>query len=132
MDISSLMQGRKGYLWKLGGGQEKGSKWNKRWFVTPRPSAGTRRLAKHSLRAAHRRFVLRDNVLMYFASPKEFTGFRDKPSGVVLLEECNVRAREGQVRGRRHHRTRPTARALFGMPQSSPARRSSGPRPPGG
>lgn len=43
------------------------------------------------------RFVLRDNVLMYFASPKEFTGFRDKPSGVVLLEECNVRAREGQV-----------------------------------
>ena len=44
-----------------------------------------------------RRFVLRDNVLMYFASPKEFTGFRDKPSGVVLLEECNVRAREGQA-----------------------------------
>jgi len=73
MDISSLMQGRQGYLWKLGGGQEKGSKWNKRWFV------------------------LRDNVLMYFASPKEFTGFRDKPSGVVLLEECNVRAREGQA-----------------------------------
>jgi len=73
MDISSLMQGRQGYLWKLGGGQEKGSKWNKRWFV------------------------LRDNVLMYFASPKEFTGFRDKPSGVVLLEECNVRAREGQT-----------------------------------
>ena len=31
MDISSLMQGRQGYLWKLGGGQEKGSKWNKRW-----------------------------------------------------------------------------------------------------
>uniref|UniRef100_A0A7S3ARV1 PH domain-containing protein n=1 Tax=Haptolina ericina TaxID=156174 RepID=A0A7S3ARV1_9EUKA len=73
MDISSLMQGRQGYLWKLGGGQEKGSKWNKRWFV------------------------LRDNVLMYFTSPKEFTGFRDKPSGVVLLEECNVRAREGQA-----------------------------------
>eukprot|EP00967_Tisochrysis_lutea_P150172 scaffold290013_cov36-Tisochrysis_lutea.AAC.1 len=28
---------------------------------------------------------------MYFNSPKDFTGFRDKPSGVVLLEECNVR-----------------------------------------
>ena len=26
------------------------------------------------------RFVLRDNVLMYFNSPKDFTGFRDKPS----------------------------------------------------
>ena len=39
-------------------------------------------------------FVLRDNVLMYFASPKDFTGFRDKPSGIVLLEECNVRTRE--------------------------------------
>ena len=31
---------------------------------------------------------------MYFNSPKDFTGFRDKPSGVVLLEECNVRSRE--------------------------------------
>ena len=30
--------------------------------------------------------MLRDNVLMYFASPKDFTGFRDKPSGIVLLE----------------------------------------------
>jgi DNA repair exonuclease SbcCD ATPase subunit len=29
---------------------------------------------------------------MYFNSPKDFTGFRDKPSGVVLLEECNVRS----------------------------------------
>ena len=28
----------------------------------------------------HARFVLRDNVLMYFNSPKDFTGFRDKPS----------------------------------------------------
>jgi hypothetical protein len=28
---------------------------------------------------------------MYFNYPKDFTGFRDKPSGVVLLEECNVR-----------------------------------------
>jgi hypothetical protein len=28
---------------------------------------------------------------MYFNSPKDFTGFRDKPSGVVLLEECSVR-----------------------------------------
>ena len=31
---------------------------------------------------------------MYFNSPKDFTGFRDKPSGAVLLEECNVRTRE--------------------------------------
>jgi len=67
VDITSLLQPRQGYLWKLGGGQEKGSKWNRRWFV------------------------LRDNVLMYFNSPKDFTGFRDKPSGVVLLEEGNVR-----------------------------------------
>lgn len=70
MDITSLLQPRQGYLWKLGGGQEKGSKWNRRWFV------------------------LRDNVLMYFNSPKDFTGFRDKPSGVVLLEEGNVRTVE--------------------------------------
>jgi len=70
LDITSLLQPRQGYLSKLGGGQEKGSKWNRRWFV------------------------LRDNVLMYFNSPKDFTGFRDKPSGVVLLEECNVRTRD--------------------------------------
>ena len=57
VDITALLQPRQGYLWKLGGGQETGSKWNRRWFV------------------------LRDNVLMYFASPKDFTGFRDKPSG---------------------------------------------------
>ena len=31
MDIMSLLQPRQGYLWKLGGGQEKGSKWNRRW-----------------------------------------------------------------------------------------------------
>ena len=31
MDITSLLQPRQGYLWKLGGGQEKGSKWNRRW-----------------------------------------------------------------------------------------------------
>lgn len=70
LDITSLLQPRQGYLSKLGGGQEKGSKWNRRWFV------------------------LRDNILMYFNSPKDFTGFRDKPSGVVLLEECNVRTRD--------------------------------------
>lgn len=35
LDIASLMQGRQGYLWKLGGGQEKGSKWNRRWSVAP-------------------------------------------------------------------------------------------------
>jgi len=45
--------------------------------------------------------VLRDNLLMYFNSPKDFTGFRDKPSGVVLLEECNVReVAEGANLGR--------------------------------
>ena len=44
--------------------------------------------------ALRARFVLRDNVLMYFNSPKDFTGFRDKPSGVVLLEEGNVRTVE--------------------------------------
>ena len=70
LDIASLLAPRQGFLSKLGGGQGKGSKWNRRWFV------------------------LRDNVLMYFNSPKDFTGFRDKPSGVVLLEECNVRSRE--------------------------------------
>ena len=31
VDITSLLQPRQGYLWKLGGGQEKGSKWNRRW-----------------------------------------------------------------------------------------------------
>lgn len=70
LEITALLQPKQGYLSKLGGGQEKGSKWNRRWFV------------------------LRDNVLMYFNSPKDFTGFRDKPSGVVLLEECNVRTRD--------------------------------------
>lgn len=70
VDITSLLQPRQGYLYKLKGGQETGSKWNRRWFV------------------------LRDNVLMYFNSPKDFMGFRDKPSGVVLLEECNVRMRD--------------------------------------
>ena len=47
------------------------------------------------------RFVLRDNVLMYFASPKDFTGFRDKPSGIVLLEECNVRTRDDRASAQR-------------------------------
>ena len=70
VDITSLLQTRSGYLWKLGGGQETGSKWNRRYFV------------------------LRDNVLMYFQTPKDFNGFRDKPNGVVLLDECNVRLRE--------------------------------------
>ena len=63
-------------------------------------------------------FVLRDNVLMYFRkrcllksdthnskriptlshsapcaaeAPRDFLGFRDKPNGVVLLDEANVR-----------------------------------------
>ena len=41
MDITSLLQPRQGYLWKLGGGQEKGSKWNRRWCVfTARTPAG--------------------------------------------------------------------------------------------
>ena len=70
VDITSLLQTRSGYLWKLGGGQETGSKWNRRYFV------------------------LRDNVLMYFQTPKDFNGFRDKPNGFVLLDECNVRLRE--------------------------------------
>merc|ERR1740130_74153 len=34
---------------------------------------------------------------MYFNSPRDFTGFRDKPSGAVLLEECNVRTREAST-----------------------------------
>ena len=67
VDITALLQTRSGYLWKLGGGQETGSKWNRRYFV------------------------LRDNILMYFQTPKDFNGFRDKPNGVVLLDECNVR-----------------------------------------
>ena len=33
------------------------------------------------------RFVLRDNVLMYFNSPKDFTGFRDKPSVRPRVEQ---------------------------------------------
>mmetsp|Transcript_37732 Transcript_37732/g.124510 ORF Transcript_37732/g.124510 Transcript_37732/m.124510 type:complete len:350 (-) Transcript_37732:30-1079(-) len=75
--VESLLQTRQGFLSKLGGGQEKGHKWNRRWFV------------------------LRDNILMYFNSPKDFTGFRDKPSGVVLLEEANVReSGEGGYYGR--------------------------------
>ena len=52
-------------------------------------SSGPPRALRSSLACG--RFVLRDNVLMYFNSPKDFTGFRDKPSGVVLLEEGNVR-----------------------------------------
>ena len=74
MDITSLLQPRQGYLWKLGGGQETGSKWNRRWFV------------------------LRDNVLMYFQAPRDYNGFRDKPNGVVLLDECNVRERSDKTR----------------------------------
>ena len=70
MDINALLQPRAGFLWKLGGGQETGSKWNRRWFV------------------------LRDNLLMYFPSQKDYQGFRDKPSGVLLLDECNVRPRD--------------------------------------
>lgn len=37
LDVMSLLQPRQGYLWKLGGGQEKGSKWNKRWCVPRAP-----------------------------------------------------------------------------------------------
>jgi len=70
VDLQTLLQARQGYLWKLGGGQETGSKWNRRWFV------------------------LRDNVLMYFQAPRDFLGFRDKPNGVVLLDEANVRLRD--------------------------------------
>jgi len=73
VDITALLQPRQGYLWKLGGGQETGSKWNRRWFV------------------------LRDNVLMYFQAPRDFLGFRDKPNGVVLLDECNVRLRDDKT-----------------------------------
>jgi len=70
VDLQTLLQARQGYLWKLGGGQETGSKWNRRWFV------------------------LRDNVLMYFQAPRDFLGFRDKPNGVVLLDEANIRPRD--------------------------------------
>ena len=73
VDITALLQPRQGYLWKLGGGQETGTKWNRRWFV------------------------LRDNVLMYFPAPRDFLGFRDKPNGVVLLDECNVRHRDDKT-----------------------------------
>lgn len=110
VDINNLLQIRQGYLSKLGGGQEKGHKWNRRWCVPSPIGAAHRRcflatnkhscdapaavlaveMRPHSVRLSHR-FVLRDNVLMYFNSPKDFTGFRDKPSGVVLLEECSVR-----------------------------------------
>jgi len=76
VDITALLQPRQGWLSKLGGGQETGSKWNKRWFV------------------------LRDNVLMYFQAPRDFLGFRDKPNGVVLLDECNVRLRDDKSMGR--------------------------------
>ena len=31
---------------------------------------------------------------MYFQAPRDFLGFRDKPNGVVLLDECNVRLRD--------------------------------------
>ena len=79
LDIQALLQPRQGYLYKLGGGQETGSKWNKRWFV------------------------LRDNVLMYFQAPRDFLGFRDKPNGVVLLDECNVRPRDDKVKPRSLH-----------------------------
>ena len=37
VDITSLLQPRQGYLWKLGGGQEKGSKWNRRWCADAEP-----------------------------------------------------------------------------------------------
>lgn len=77
VDITALLQPRQGYLWKLGGGGETGSKWNRRWFV------------------------LRDNVLMYFAAPRDFFGFRDKPSGVVLLDECRRGAAASPRRARR-------------------------------
>ena len=73
VDITALLQPRQGYLWKLGGGQETGSKWNRRWFV------------------------LRDNVLMYFQAPRDFLSFRDKPNGVVLLDEANVRLRDDKA-----------------------------------
>ena len=31
---------------------------------------------------------------MYFQAPRDFLGFRDKPNGVVLLDEANVRLRD--------------------------------------
>lgn len=61
MDITSLLQPRQGYLWKLGGGQEKGSKWNRRWCVfAARTPAGllrvrARREAPARAEEAHRR-----------------------------------------------------------------------------
>ena len=80
-DVESLLQTRQGFLSKLGGGQEKGHKWNRRWRararLSPRPEPVN---LMHPADLA--RFVLRDNILMYFNSPKDFTGFRDKPSGV--------------------------------------------------
>ena len=30
-------------------------------------------------------------------APRDFLGFRDKPSGVVLLDECNVRLRDDKA-----------------------------------
>ena len=30
-------------------------------------------------------------------APRDFLGFRDKPNGVVLLDECNVRLRDDKV-----------------------------------
>tara|TARA_B110001452_G_C15115480_1_gene388833 strand:- start:498 stop:764 length:267 start_codon:yes stop_codon:yes gene_type:complete len=75
VDITSLLQPRQGYLWKLGGGQEKGSKWNRRWCAhTHLMSSSLPALVLSAARS--RRFVLRDNVLMYFSTPKDFTGAR--------------------------------------------------------
>ena len=88
VDITALLKPKEGYLWKLGGGQETGSKWNRRWFV------------------------LRDNVLMYFQAPRDYNGFRDKPNGVVLLDECNVRERVDKTRAHTFMLNHPTGESV--------------------
>lgn len=73
-DLATLLQPRQGWLWKLGGGLDTGTKWNRRWFV------------------------LRENALVYLPTAKDFLGFRDKPSGMILLDECNVRVPDADDR----------------------------------
>ena len=68
--LDSLLTPKQGYLFKLGGGQKVGTRWNKRWFI------------------------LRDNVLAYFNQKVEYNALRTKPSGVVLLEDCSVRQKD--------------------------------------
>ena len=82
VDITALLQPRTGYLWKLGGGQETGSKYvagGPRWPpAAPRPH-GVTPLPAIARRWNRRWFVLRDNVLMYFRALATPTMHRARP-----------------------------------------------------